>query len=268
MISAVAPKDPQFLQQASGPDPYEAIHTARYRMYGADSGPPRFWRACSPQGIGLLSLAGDTLAVSGRVEDPEELAAFCAICGAQKLRGERQTLEQAVALLGWDVQRRTILSAAGPLCPAGRPDEVCQPPLEQVYLLLRETFGLPEDAFAPWYCEVSHKIRHGMGIVLGVQEKEQLAATAGIYYQNDAAALIASVATRPAFRGRGYAGALVFALAEQAKKRGVTPFVICHNPAAIRLYERVGFSGWGEEWLCSRPQTGKTKEAVSPAEER
>ena len=153
-------------------------------------------------------MSGDTLVVSGCFPDPEELAAFCAVSGAKKLRGRSQTLEAAA-----------------------------------------------KEDFAPWYCEISHKLRHRQGALLGVRAAGKMAATAGIYHQNRKAALIGSVATDPAFRRRGYASALVFSLADRARQKGRIPFVICQNPEAAQVYEQIGFTLWGEEWLCCRDKT-------------
>ena len=49
-----------------------------------------------------------------------------------------------------------------------------------------------------------------------------------------------------------YAAALVFLLAARAQESGRIPFVICQSEQAVRVYERVGFTPWGEEWLCLR----------------
>lgn len=249
MIKAVLPGDGGFLAAADTPDPYGAIHTACWTLYGGDGGPPRFWRTV--QG-GLLSLSGDRLTVSGAPGDPEELAAFCAISGAQKLRGPRPSIENTAALLGWRIQVRQILSGQGTLCPHPPPEGFCEPSPRQVYPLLSAVFGLPQEDFAPWYCETSHKLRHNQGRLLGVLADGEIVSTAGIYHQNSGAALISSVATARPYRGRGYAAALVRALAQWAQDEGKIPFVICHNPAALSVYRQVGFAPWGEEWVCFR----------------
>lgn len=243
------PGDGDFLAAAGTADPYGAIHTACWAIYGGDGGPPRFWQT---EKGGLLSLAGDRLTLSGPPGDPEELAAFCAICGAQKLRGPRTAVEEVAELLGWQVQVRQILSGEGALCPYPLPEGFCEPSPRQVYPLLSAVFGLPREDFAPWYCEVSHKLRHSQGKLVGVLADGAVVSTAGIYHQNSGAALVSSVATARPYRGRRYAAALVRALAQSAQEGGKVPFVICHNPAALRIYRQIGFIPWGEEWACFR----------------
>ena len=175
MIRAVLPGDSLFAPSAAGPDPYGAIHTARWELYGRGAGPPRFWR--TPKADGVLSLSGDTLVLSGRFSDSEELAAFCAICGAKTLRGPASALAETAARLNWPIQSRQILSAVDVLRPTPIPPGICEPSPREVYPLLQGVFDLPEADFAPWYCEVSHKLRHQQGTLLGVREEGQIIAT-------------------------------------------------------------------------------------------
>ena len=142
MIRAVLPGDSLFAPSAAGPDPYGAIHTARWELYSRGAGPPRFWR--TPKADGVLSLSGDTLVLSGRFSDSEELAAFCAICGAKTLRGPASALAETAARLNWPIQSRQILSAVGVLRPTPIPPGICEPsPREVCSLVLR---GFPQAA--------------------------------------------------------------------------------------------------------------------------
>jgi len=55
---------------------------------------------------------------------------------------------------------------------------------------------------------------------------------------------ISAVCTHPDFRGLRYARALVAAVARSIYADGLTPFLtsLAVNPAAIRVYEQVGFT--------------------------
>ena len=60
---------------------------------------------------------------------------------------------------------------------------------------------------------------------------------------------VMNIAVSPAFRRRGIATALLqrlFELAEDGSRRGFTLEVRVSNEAAIKLYERLGFSGRGK----------------------
>ena len=54
-------------------------------------------------------------------------------------------------------------------------------------------------------------------------------------------AMIGGVFTPPAYRGRGYAGAVVGALCGELQAEGICPLLYWHNPAAGAVYRRLGF---------------------------
>ena len=81
-----------------------------------------------------------------------------------------------------------------------------------------------------------------MGQYFGIRDGEKLAAMAGQRLGLDSFVEISAVCTDPAYRGRGYAQALVTFLARQAHEEGRVPFLHMKsgNPAG-RTYERCGF---------------------------
>lgn len=159
MIRAVLPGDSLFAPSAAGPDPYGAIHTARWELYGRGAGPPRFWR--TPKADGVLSLSGDTLVLSGRFSDSEELAAFCAICGAKTLRGPASALAETDRPAELAHQSRQILSAVGVLRqPLSRREFANLLPGRSIrccrgYLICRKRILLPGTARFPTSCAIS-----------------------------------------------------------------------------------------------------------------
>ena len=64
----------------------------------------------------------------------------------------------------------------------------------------------------------------------------------------DGTGYIDNVATDPAARGRGYAGAIVTRIGRETHRAGaVGPFLLCDPgaPATVRFYERLGFAPAG-----------------------
>lgn len=249
MINAILSRGQGFERKADTAELYGAIHFTRYQLYGGGDDPPRFW--ITEDGQGLLSMAGEELTVSGAFSDLEELSVFCAISGANRLRGPKELLAPFKKRLGWQIENRQILWAEKD-CPQSPAESIQEGALREVYPVLQQVFGLTKEDFPAWYCETSHKIRHGLGRVLSLVQDGKTVCTAGIYAQNRKAALIGSVATLPAYRGNGFAGALVARLANQARKENRIPFVVCRDPVAIAVYKAVGFSHYGEELLLHR----------------
>jgi len=84
---------------------------------------------------------------------------------------------------------------------------------------------------------------HELGRFLGIREAGRLAAMAGERLALPGLTEVSAVCTHPDYRGRGYAAALVTAVARAIDERGETPFltVLTSNTAAIRVYESIGF---------------------------
>ena len=85
---------------------------------------------------------------------------------------------------------------------------------------------------------------HVLGEYIGIRHGDQLVAMAGHRMCVGDATEISAVCTHPDARGRGYAAALVHHLSSRLIANGQRPFlhVVVDNTAAIRVYERLGFS--------------------------
>jgi predicted GNAT family acetyltransferase len=82
-----------------------------------------------------------------------------------------------------------------------------------------------------------------LGTYLGVRSEGQLVAMGGLRMHVPGYREITTVATMPGFEGRGYATALVAALAERIRAHNEQPFLTVNteNPRAIAIYQRLGF---------------------------
>lgn len=74
-----------------------------------------------------------------------------------------------------------------------------------------------------------------------------MVATASTSAENSESAMIVGVATAKGFRGRGFASAVVSALCQDCFSRGKKYLCLFYdNPAAGRIYHRIGFQELGE----------------------
>ena len=83
-----------------------------------------------------------------------------------------------------------------------------------------------------------------LGQFWGVKENGMLVAMAGERMRFDGYTEVSGVCTHPDFRGRGYAGQVLIAVASHIARRGDTPFLhaLTTNTPAIKLYETLGFA--------------------------
>ena len=84
---------------------------------------------------------------------------------------------------------------------------------------------------------------HRYGDYYGIRDGTRVAAMAGERLLLPGWAEVSGVCTWPAYRGRGYAEALMRRVMYGFQARGDRPFLHCygHNTGAIRLYEKMGF---------------------------
>lgn len=100
---------------------------------------------------------------------------------------------------------------------------------------------------------------HEMGTFLGVRKEGKIVAMAGQRLHLDGFIEVSGVCTHPDHAGRGYAGVLVSAVAQQIIAEGLTPFLHSRldNAGAIALYEKLGFAPRREiTLLIVKPEFG------------
>lgn len=169
--------------------------------------------------------------------DPErpDFAALAPHCDA----GERFYCDgwSGAAPAGWQVEAETTMFKMvwqGALPPPA--DEPVQPLQAAHAVQALELAALTRPGpFGPRTIE--------LGDYLGVFDGERLVAMAGERMHAARLREISGVCTHPAQQGRGLARRLMLELVRRQLQRGETPFlhVMRNNPAAHRLYQRMGF---------------------------
>lgn len=85
---------------------------------------------------------------------------------------------------------------------------------------------------------------HKLGQFWGIRHEGRLVAMAGERLKIPGMSEVSGVCTHPHWRGHGYARLLSAFVTSQIQSRGETPFLHAYadNDAAIRLYERLGYT--------------------------
>ena len=197
----------------------------------------------------VLKLSGRRAALCGVPENQEELAAFLALQQVEEL------VSVDVCLPGWRlvakdmVMRRAALPVAMPELPRGF-DEA--PDVKDVLAVLESETGpmRPDGAREGFLVDFMVRRNHGGAVVVGVWENETLASTAGAYAITQTEAYVACVETRKAFRGKGYAAALMGYLCAQF---GARPMTLLCEDALVDFYRPFGFLPTGMRGCVMNP---------------
>ena len=227
-----------------------------YKAYGLSAAFVRYW--VEERDGTLLSLIAymdgvATVALCSPICTPncsEELSAFIQM--QPDFAFVRTTAEAAKAVAqngGWQLSTGTVMKAELLQFPSLTPTAFTP---KEAYSVLGEVFGESMVEYSSFYVDMSHRLRHGCGRMVGFFEGGQPVACAMTTAECDRAALIGAVATLPLGRGKGYASSNVLTLAHQLKDEAKTVFLSPKNEAAETLYRHIGFVPCGEWGILQR----------------
>lgn len=125
----------------------------------------------------------------------------------------------------------------------------------EVYRLLCEAFHLEynSESYGWWLLQNSANYRKGNCEIYAIYCAGEMAATAGIYSQDDRYGHIGGVAVAEQYTGKGFGRALAAFATRQVIKKGKTA-TLCCKPDMEAFYEKLGYrtiGGWGELVLPS-----------------
>lgn len=230
------------LDTAMGPE-VATLHA----VYGDYSHMASFWLAVS-RGFPAAAISRENgqikLVLTPRA-DPAEIREFLSAVG-----GYDQIWAEAGACArlypGTPFRSGPVMRYLGG--PGGTVHESIAPPqrLDDLYKLLCACFAeFDKSGRQRWCAYASHLFRHGLGSVAGIYAGRRLVCTGGIYAKNSRYAVIACVATHPAYRGQGLAGQVVRSLCDRALREGKTPALLCAGESLAAFYARLGFEPFG-----------------------
>lgn len=105
--------------------------------------------------------------------------------------------------------------------------------------------GFTLGGYDAWFSDFALRVRRGTADVRCIVQDGVLASTASVLFRSADAVYLGAVATDPAFRRQGLAGALVLSLAQCGKRAEI----LC-KPHRISFYKQLGFQKIGEFSIC------------------
>lgn len=237
------PPAPELVALLDGQPELSVRIRALWRAYGAGQNFFDVWvqdeaRAC-------LARLDDTFFLVDGGADYEEIASFlhmapyftALIAADRAARSVADRLPAPVAISG-----RHLLGRRAPVRkrrPAGGTIDH-RPDLRSVYAVASSHFAVP-GGFAPWYTDMSHRIRHGCARAYLMRAGGKPVSVCLVSAQSGQAGLISSVVTLPDYRRRGYAGALLASACADLIADGRMPALECREEL-LPFYRGLGFA--------------------------
>ena len=98
---------------------------------------------------------------------------------------------------------------------------------------------------------IRDNIEGGSGRYYGIKKDGKLVALAGSTAECEGLAMVVGVGTDENNRSRGYATKVVGRLSDDLLKEGKLPCLFYENPAAARIYKKIGYRDIGN-WMMIR----------------
>ncbi len=218
--------------------------------YHGDPFPADIWLSCDKNGLPIGAVGGlgkNIVVLSQNSEATAELVNFVVLLSSgtaeRVLCGERFALVME-GLPGFSRSEQPVLAARHVERPAATGFSLGPAhQLEDCWsLLAAESERFAASDKDSWLIRVSRGVRRRQSTVLMVYDGEKPVATAMISGRTESAGLIDSVVTSPAYRGLGYASALVGELVSTLEHEERAACIVPANEHAAELYNRLGFS--------------------------
>lgn len=221
------------------------INTA-IAAYGTDERFVRTWYEESDgKVLGVMQLTEDNAVVQcAQNVDMESLCSLLRFVGAHHVTGEAQTMR----MMPFTVANGGVLMQANSVANCNTKAVLLD--AEQLRSLFSVLFSDRDvqnarRAFASWYADLSHRVRHGLCDCFAVFEDDEAVSCASVLYSNAQYGCIGAVATRIDRRHNGLACECTLAAAQSVLQSGLIPCLACENGIA-KMYEQIGFSVCGE----------------------
>ncbi len=237
MIKAVEKGDKDFVDFCRR-DVFGTRIACIYNCYSTDYDFVKFWKQTDDEGkiISAVGRIDGDATLSSTGENAEELYAFLKIVGFRTVQCERKIAElmgAVTALDGYVVEYKGNKNKIKEI----QAENVFRP--KEIYDIIKSARLVGVGDYLPWLSDTTFRLNRGATSVLSVSEDGKTVACAMKLFSTESAVLLGAVATRPEYRGRGLAGALVTKLAESEKNKRVE--LLCKHDGIVEFYKSIGF---------------------------
>lgn len=237
MLKAVEKGDNNFVEFCRR-DVFGTRIACLYNCYSTDYDFVKFWKQTDDNGNIISAIGridGDaTLTSTG--ENAEEVHAFLKIVGFRTVQCEKRIAELMGAERSLDGYVVEYIKNQNEIKEI-QADNLFRP--KEIYDIIKSANLVGVGDYLPWLSDTTFRLNRGATSVLSAVEDGKTVACAMKLFTTETAVLLGAVATRPEYRGRGLAGALVTRLAESEKNKRVE--LLCKHDSIVEFYKSIGF---------------------------
>lgn len=209
-----------------------------YNCYSTDYDFVKFWFQTDENGriISAVSRIDGDVTVSSTGDNTEELFDFLKAVGFRTVQCEREIAESGGLdgkINGYVVE----YVKNNKKFSAFETEEVFRP--KEIYDIIKSANLIGVGEYLPWLSDIMFRMNRNATSVRTAREDGKTVAVAMKLFVTECAVLLGGVATKPEYRGRGLAGALVTGLAESEKGKRVE--LLCKNDSIVEFYKSIGF---------------------------
>ena len=243
MLKAVEKNNENFIKFCER-DVFGTRISCLYSCYSTDYDFVKFWVQIDENGkiISAISRVDGDATLCTKGTNTEELCDFLNIVGFRTLQCEKKTakkLGMKPSIDGYVVQYVGNYSNTAEInC-----DSIFRP--KEIYDIIKSAKLVGVGDYLPWLSDTTFRMNRGKTTCLTASIDNETVACAMKLFVTDTAVLLGAVATKPNFRGRGLAGALVTSLAKSEPNKRVE--LLCKNDSIVNFYKSIGFQ-ITDEW--------------------
>lgn len=236
-----------FLQQFTKGDPFGCRIYSLFNCYNCELPFVDFWVQIN-NGMctaAISRLGTQFVAQITQKADIEELSSFFRISGSTSVLCD---YKYKLDVFAENIESGAILKFFGNPYDINSDNEIIEPTIEEAFKLLNicSDKGFETPDFESFNLDVSHKLRHNTIRMIGVNEKDKLAAVGMTVAETGTDAVLGAIASHPQYRNKGLGSLMVQMLTNSLLKENKNIYLHRAMDKNISFYSRLGYKVYGK----------------------